>query len=825
MKQIPVSLLWLLAAVPFSVTACDSAGGSPADTADAVADAIAADADDAVDDALDTNVADTYTPNPALEGTEPAAFTVHPGVETITVVNAPAGAHLTLYGADGERLVTMVADAFGQCHFAYLPATYQVLDFSETIDSEVIASGGVVPPGDGYVIRQDEENPPLASPEFRVLRVDDLPDPSIYEGQPLQGVHYGLFGISPDEVPYDGFNYIETRDGVLLSAMVRFPDPAIWGDGPWPTVVEYSGYAPSNPDDLDAGSLIATLLGYVSVGVNMRGSGCSGGVFDIFSPAQQADGYDVIEVVARQPWVLNGEVGMVGISYPGISQLYVAATRPPHLAAVTPVSVLADPWQLLWPGGIYNNGFTRQWLDERDRSAAPNGQSWTDGRIAAGDAECLAHQQLRNQNIPFEAFFKALDFYPAAAAERSLPLLVPEIDIPVYLTGGFQDEQTGPQFAEMLGNFTSAPIKRFTLYNGRHVDGFSPLAVTRWWEFLELYVAKRLPRMPDFVRDLAGPELSKTYDSDNLTFEPDRFADLADGDYAGALARYEAEPDVRVLFENGAGDPEQPGAPAARFEASYTAWPPPAATTRVFYLAPDGALADEAPATEQRERFLFDPTAGATTFFGDSGYHQMQRVWAMDWTQFPAEHSLSYLTPPLTEDLVLAGPGWAHLWVSSDADALNVQVTLTEVRSDGVEYNVQSGWLRVGHGGVDDAASGDHYVAYTFAEDDFTPITAGTFVETRIPINSVGHAFRAGSRLRLVIATPGRDRGLWEFTNPDYGDSVPWQHVAFGGERTSNLHLTVVDGVDVAPGYPPCPSLRGQPCRDYVATDNAPEPD
>ena len=35
----------------------------------------------------------------------------------------------------------------------------------------------------------------------------------------------------------------------------------------------------------------------------MRGTGCSGGAFDFFEPLQNLDGYDVIETVARQPWV------------------------------------------------------------------------------------------------------------------------------------------------------------------------------------------------------------------------------------------------------------------------------------------------------------------------------------------------------------------------------------------------------------------------------------------------------------------------------------------------------------------------------------------
>ena len=35
----------------------------------------------------------------------------------------------------------------------------------------------------------------------------------------------------------------------------------------------------------------------------MRGTGCSGGAFDFFEPLAVLDGYDVIETVARQPWV------------------------------------------------------------------------------------------------------------------------------------------------------------------------------------------------------------------------------------------------------------------------------------------------------------------------------------------------------------------------------------------------------------------------------------------------------------------------------------------------------------------------------------------
>ncbi len=818
----PIVVLFALSHLALTVlAACESEGAftTLSDAADAGADG--ADDGDAADADADTGAdtgADTSTgPHPALVDAVEASFEVRAGVETVTVTAAAPGALLTLYDAAGERLVTIEADEHGQAHFAYVPAEHMLLDLANISSSEVVVGGTTVRPGGGYVVRDDTVDPPAAVGPFQVLDVDDTPDTALYDGQVLQGVHYGITGYSSD--PNDGFNYITVRDGVQIGVMVRLPDKAIWGDGPYPTVVEYSGYSPSNPNRPDAGSNVATLLGWASVGVNMRGTGCSGGVFDIFNAAQQADGYDVIETVARQQWVLGHRVGMVGLSYSGISQLFVAHTNPPHLAAITAQSVIADPWAQLWPGGIYNDGFTRQWLEERDREAAPGGQRWTDERIDLGDAVCEAHQQLRNQNIAFEQFFKQLEFYPLAAAERSLPSLVGEIALPVYLTGAFQDEQTGGQFAEMLDRFASAPVTRFIVYNGRHIDGYSPMVLTRWWEFLELYVARRVPKLPQWMRDLAGPEFSKIYGVEGLGFEPDRFPDLGADDYVEALARYEAEPPVRVLFDNGAAVPGQPGAPMHRFELSADQWPPATARALELYLGPDGSLAEDAPTAAGQDSYRHDPDAGDKTFFGPAGYELFAPLWDLDWTYFPAGKSLSYLTAPLTEDVVTAGPAYVDLLLSSEAADVNVQVTLTEVRPDGTEYLVQWGWLRAGHDNYSVAGPADAEITYSYLEEDFTPLEPGAVRAIRVPMPSFAHAFRAGSRLRLEIATPGRNHGTWEFTNPDYDGAEPVHTVAWGPDAPSLLHLSIIDGVAVAEGYPPCPSLRGQPCRPWPPTE------
>lgn len=750
-----------------------------------------------------------------------AQFEVRVGVETVTVVDADAGVPLTLVSPEGEPLVTMVTDATGQAHFAYVPDEHVLIESGDGTRLPVI-EGTTVQPADGYVIRDDSGSPIEQSEAFAVLGVDDIPDVSLYDGQSLVGVNTAVLGgLQPGQQDADGFQYIQMRDGTQLSVMVRFPDPNVYGEGPWPTVVEYSGYSTSKPSGAEPGSFIANLLGYATVGVNMRGSGCSGGVFDVFNPAQHADGYDVIEAVARQDWVKDNVVGMVGLSYSGIAQLYVASTRPPSLAAITPLSTIADAWEMQWPGGIYNQGFTRQWLEQRNAQAEAGGMDWVTTRIDNGDTQCEDNLRLRTQNIDFESFLHGMEYRPRTAEGRSLPRLVPQIEVPVYHTGAFQDEQTGALFAEMLDRYDSAPATKAILYNGRHPDGYSPLVLTRWFEFLEFYVAKRVPRIQPLIRSAAGAEFSAAFGATGLGFEDDRFADFADDDYAGALAQYEAELPVRVLFENGAGH-DEPGAPLARFEHSFTTWPPAEATATTWFLAEGGRLATEA-GPEGADQFRFDAAAGTSTFFGPAGYELTPPLWDIDWTEFAAGDQLSYLTEPFADDTVIAGPGYADLWIRSDEQDAAVQVTLTEVREDGMEYLVQSGWLRLGHRKLDEAASDAFRVQRSYDIDDFEALPTGEYVSARVAIPSVAHAFRAGSSLRVAISTPGRNHGTWEFEAPSY-DGTPTFLVARGGERASSLMMPTVTGVDVADGLPPCPGLRGQPCRTYRAVDNVTAP-
>jgi hypothetical protein len=760
-----------------------------------------------------------------------APWQVRPGVEQVTVTGAEPHQPLTLWSHPRHRpkrpLLTLLADDHGQAHFSYLPAEHMTLQSGPGLDLgdiEDLEHGGVVD-GGRYVVRDDSQDPAPTTPVFDVLGRDDVPEVDLYDRQHLTAATPDILGNPKPGAPLEnGFNYLEMRDGVRLSAMVRLPDEAIHGPGPYPTVIEYSGYGPSNPTAEEPSGRLARAVGYATVSVNMRGSGCSGGVFDLFNPAQMADGYDIVEIVARQPWVLHGRVGMVGLSYSGIAQLYAAATQPPSLAAITPLSVIADPWLQQYPGGVYNSGFTRQWLAARDRQSAPGGSSWVRARIDAGDQACAEHQVLRDQNPDFESFGRALSTYHPMASARDLRRLVADISVPVLLAGAFQDEQTGPQFATMIDDFESAPQLKVGLWNGRHPDGLGPVNLVRWFEFLEFHVARRVPRLHPIIRAFAPAVLAQEFDLADATLEPDRWHDRFGDDYAAARAAYDAEDPVRVVYESGIGANEV-GEPGGTFEQTFDTWPAPEAVPTTWYLAAGGGLQPNAPGGRTGggiDSFRFDPAAGEARLFPGGDYPLMSRLWeGADWSQFAQGDVLSYLTAPLADDTVIAGPGYARLWVASDATDVDVQVAVSEVRPDGVEYLVQDGWLKLGHRRYDTERSDELTTTHFFTQRYFRPLEPGRFVEARVEIPSLAHVFRAGSQLRLTISTPGRNHATWAFESPDYGGSVPVQQVAHTRARPSSLVLPVLPGVDapdVAPA--PCPGLRGMACRPYEPRTN-----
>jgi predicted acyl esterase len=130
---------------------------------------------------------------------------------------------------------------------------------------------------------------------------------------------------------------------------------------------------------------------------------------------------------------------------------------------------------------------------------------------------------------------------------------------------------------------------------------------------------------------------------------------------------------------------------------------------------------------------------------------------------------------------------------------------------------VQSGWLRTSARELDDAESTDLLPVPTYTRDDASPLPRDEFVPVRVPLFPFGHVFRADSQIRVVVQPPGGNRPRWAFDALD-ASSPTTNAIEHSPARPSRIVLNTVD-VDVTSPLPECGALRGQPCREYVATD------
>jgi uncharacterized protein len=699
----------------------------------------------------------------------PATFTVLPGTDQIAVLGDTPGDALTVIRDDTE-VAHGTVDEQGSLLFRNLE------------------------PGDGYTV----SSATAISAAVSVADPTVNPPFSFYKSQP--------------KLPEGGFGYIMTRDGTTLSANVVLPGPA--DQGPYPTVVEYSGYQPSDPGSAQLAQ-IYTAMGFAYVGVNMRGTGCSGGSYRFFETVQNLDGYDAIETVAAQPWVLDNKVGMVGISYPGITQLFVAATKPPSLEAITPLSVIDDSFRAtLYPGGILNTGFAVTWTQERMAESKPFGQAWAKKRADDGDTVCAFNQLLRLQNPDLVMEIDDNPYYSPDLGDSLAPItFVDKIEVPVFIAGAWQDEQTGGHFPAMLARFTRSPHVYVTLMNGLHTESLSPPVLGRYFEFLQLYVAKKVPNLAPLAS--IAPALGSTiWGVDKFAPFESRFAGMT---YDAARAAFESEPAIRILFEQGGNAKYEPGTPEPNFVAEFPSWPIPTTEPKTWLLGGGGSLTST-PSEPDESSYIADPTALPKTFYtGGSSSDLWKAGTTYDWEPMPDGTGVGFVTAPLTDDTVIVGPGSVNLWIKSTSPDTDLEATISEVRPDGQEIYVQSGWLRASQRALADNAT-DLRPAHSNLEADAADLPTGDFTPVRVELFPFAHPFRAGSRLRLTIDAPGNSRAVWEFKTIDNGETVTIAHDA---EHPSNLVLPVIPDIDVPKAAPPaCGSLRGQPCRTWIKAAN-----
>src|SRR5213078_2281903 len=157
-----------------------------------------------------------------------------------------------------------------------------------------------------------------------------------------------------------------------------------------------------------------------------------------------------------------------------------------------------------------------------------------------------------------------------------------------------------------------------------------------------------------------------------------------------------------------------------------------------------------------------------TDFTGDTG---SDGLWTATpdyhWAQNPSGSAVSYLTRPLRSNATVIGAGAVHLWVRSSTPNVDLQATVTEVRPDHKETFVQNGWVRGNERKLDSRKSTPLEPVLSLRKSDVSPLPRKRFVRVTIPLYYEGHAYRAGSRIRVTISAPNGDQPIWSFGETD----------------------------------------------------------
>lgn len=565
-------------------------------------------------------------------------------------------------------------------------------------------------------------------------------------------------GASSAQAATEAEGYLELSDGTRLRYTALLPS----GTGPFPVVLQYSGYSHgNNAYDGTFGDMVDQVLaeGIAVVGVNLRGSGCSQGTFAPFTSQWATDGVEVVDWIADQDWS-DGNVAMAGVSYPAITSLVTAVERPEALKAVMASVPVIDLYpDVAWPGGIFNSTFASVWTVLQKYGTLFGVQE-----TAEGDVDCPLAWPTQNDPTDVTGVQAATSPYKDSMS-RYTEFLQPEdlarIEVPALVYTAWQDEQLGSR--AMYGYEHLDEDRRWIVAsNGDHI-GFAGSA---WYRQL-------------------GTEFLRHF----LT--------------GGAVEDFD-HPQVMIARDVRADD-----ATFGELDA-YDTYPVPTQTT-TLHAHPDGSLRLTAPTTTATLDYAYPLPAPSVPVGIDIGVGVNPSVYNESYkAPVPPGGSVAFTTPPLAEHLQLHGPGSVDLWLSSTSDDADLQVTLTEVRPDGNELYVQRGWLRASHRRLDAQRSTSTRPVQTHLEADTRPLRDDGPTPLRVELWPVDHVVRAGSSLRLHVEAPVGMTGFRQLAaSPTPATNV----VHVGPDTPTRFVFGRIADPQVATARPACDTLLNMPCR------------
>ncbi|HYZ28367.1 MAG TPA: CocE/NonD family hydrolase [Thermoleophilaceae bacterium] len=502
---------------------------------------------------------------------------------------------------------------------------------------------------------------------------------------------------------------ITMPDGTRLSANIYRPD----SPGRYPVLLFQNPYGSNGVSKNDGGASDPYLVqrGYVQVVVDVRGTGQSEGTWDPFGPAEQRDGFDLVEWAARQPWS-DGNVAGAGGSYLAIAQILTAAQRPPHLKAILPFAPVADVYRdMVMIGGSVDTSFIPAWIANvglgmvQAPPPSPRGvESVPAHAIGVADAGNKAVvEPMSGDQMAYDGAWWGLRS-PIEVADR--------IRVPTFVVGGLHDifQRGEPLLYERVKRNVPArlligPWMHLNYWSGLPADGvpaFHELEL-RWYDRWLKNIDTHLGAIPQVTQ------------------------------YSWGLGHYVASQD----------------------------WPNPRMQPLRLFMRGGGRLRSDAPhAVEPPQSFPQNPATGACTLStsqwtaGAGGYLPCEQEAQPDRTVGQA----SYESGPLPSDLRLDGPLLADIWMRTTATDAPITARIYDVAPDGSSFELTDGWLSAGYRATDPQRNRYHAGRlfqpwHPFTADSVLPVKPNEPMELPVEVFPTNALVRAGHRLRVTIAS------------------------------------------------------------------------
>ncbi|HEY1213085.1 MAG TPA: CocE/NonD family hydrolase [Bryobacteraceae bacterium] len=450
---------------------------------------------------------------------------------------------------------------------------------------------------------------------------------------------------------------------------------------------------------------------------------------------ESTDTYDTIEWLLKNIPDNNGKVGLIGVSYPGFYASAGMIDAHPALVAVSPQAPVSD----LYRGDdAYHNG----------------------------------------------AFFLAanFDFYATFRGQNN-----PQLPQEEEFHYGTKD---GYRFYLNLGPLANANQKYFHFENPYWTDVINHPNWDEFWKARDI-----LPHLKNIrpavllvggwydAEDLSGTlktfralEEQSPATPVNLVMGPwahggwtagagRKLGDISFDADTAEFFRDRIEMPFFLHYLKGAEDPRLPKVYV--FETGQNQWheeeqwPPRGGASMRFYLQAHGTLATDPPNERSGyDEYVSDPSHPVPFYCKPT--IDMPREYMDADQRFVQKRAdvLTYVTPPLTEDLTVAGPVSPALYVSTSGTDSDFDVKLIDVFPGGLGPKL-SGYQQLVRG---EPFRGKfrHSLAHP------VPFTPGRIEQIRFTMPDVDHCFRKGHRIMVQVQSswfPLTDRNPQMFTN------------------------------------------------------------